>query len=210
MKLILSGLIIALVISACKPQHRDEERSDTPRAEVATPDRLISGDSLFKLLYAVPQSDSLTKTSNFNTLDEFPQTWLSLHNSEFGPVIYKRITDPSQLMIRNDSIIDISDEITKSRLTGFKKIGASQYHLSSEKGSMSYTFDILDEISMLTLVSWTVYNNDQLVGDAERLYVPKQKEHLFKHIDEPSRNVPGSSLDLSEFNIDSVKANYRH
>jgi hypothetical protein len=210
MKLALSGLIITLIISACKPQHRYEEQSDTLCSDVDARDRLISGDSLFKLLYSVPQSDSLTKTKNFNTLDEFPQTWLSLMNSEFGLVIYKRGRQPSQLVIRNDSIIDIGDETTKSKVTGFKKIGPAQYRLSSEEGYQTYTFNILDEISMLTLVSWTVYNSDQLVGDGEWLYVPKQKEHLFKHIEEPPRNVPGSSLHLTGFNIDSIKINYRH
>jgi hypothetical protein len=207
MKYTFLFLTVAFSFSTCNRLQSSSDGSNDAASSHGP--EIISADTMQKLLYSVPRGDSLTKENDFTSLKEFPKTWISLVSSEFGAVIYKRGSMISRLVIQNDSIVAIADEIQRSKILGFERIGPSQYHIPSEQGSMNYTFEVFDQTTMLTLVKWKVVDGDKILGEAESFYVPKEKEYLFKHIDEPPRNTPGSSLKLYEVNVDSVRAKYR-
>ena len=177
--------------------------------------RTIPDDSLLHYAYKTEKPKESNLKIDFQTLEDFPNSWVGLSKNAIGYFIYHRGKGTADnLTILNDTLRNGGyGETVSCPIREFKQVSLTKcyFGLGSDTTSATYarcTIEILDSDTLYAIQSTRVYTStdtaEKLLGEYSGLYVPTFQQHLFYHIEEPNRKdpsawIPREEMDLEEF-----------
>jgi len=178
--------------------------------------RKIPNDSLIHYTYKPENTDEINYETNFQTLEDFPNSWVGISKNALGYFIYHRGNGLADILtITNDSLKNGGyGESVDWSIREFKKLNNHKYYfgLGMDTTSLTYarcTIQILDLDTFYSIQSTRVYiveeGEEKLLGEYTGLYVPHYKQHLFYHINEPNKKDPNAWIPTEEIDLEIFK-----
>jgi hypothetical protein len=213
-KLFCIGLLLLLVSCSLEQSTEKEIEAEQNTAHSIHRNRKNPSDSLMHYAFRVPEPSNSERAKAFQTLTDFPNTWISLSQNDLGFFIYHHGPGlASTLHLTSDSLhYGGYGEPSSWRISKFEVLKENTYQFSLgnilDPVFAKASIEILDLDTLYALHKVDIYEaqkgEKQLLHSYSGLYIPKEKQHLFYHIKEPNTNspdrwIPQNEIDLKGF-----------
>lgn len=176
----------------------------------------VPNDSLLYYAYRSIIPKESKSNIDYQTLNDFPNSWIGLSKNALGFFIYHRGKGFfDNFTISNDTLRNSGfGETVSWSIRDFKKISAYKYYfgLGSDTITSIYarcTMEIFDLDTVYSIQSIQIYEStetgEKLLGQYSGLYVPTHNQHMFYHIDEPNKETPDAWIPTEEINLEEFK-----
>jgi len=179
--------------------------------------RKIPDDSLLFYTYKTEAPENIITKRGFNTLKEFPSSWIGLSKNSIGLFVYHRGNGfNDHLTITEDTLRNGgSGETVSWAINKFKKDINNTYYFDLGLDTISSIFakcniQILDIDTLYAIQSTKIYKRDseglkELLAEYSGVYIPEFNGHMFNHINEPNKKDPSSWIPNESIDIKSLE-----